>query len=104
MHANKYHRNNVPVWQAVKVIMESNRDYRVIRNRYKNHHDVEMQKNVAKILTQQEERSLLKYTNTSPGGSVKFIPGFAAAATRMKIPVKCVKKKFVWVCVMFVVV
>ena len=101
VHVNKYHRSNVPLWKAVKIIMESNRDYRVIRHRYKNHHDVEMQENANRVLTQQEERTLRRYTSMSPGGSVKFIPGFTATATRMKIPVQCAKKRFVWGCFLF---
>ena len=73
--------------------MPSIRDYRCIRKRYKSHHDVEMQRNADRALTQQEERSLIKYTRTSPGGTIRFKPGFEAAATKMKIPVITARKR-----------
>ena len=60
-HPDKYHRQNVPVWRALKLCMDSSRDYRSIGQRYKSHHDPVLQANVNKILTQQEESVLLKY-------------------------------------------
>ena len=102
VHVNKYHRVNVGIWKAIKIIMESSRDYRCIRKRYKNHHDAEMQENANRALTQQEERVLRKYVHLSPGGSIKFKSGFTSTATQMKIPVNSAKKRFalcVCVCV-----
>ena len=102
VQANKYHRDNVGNWKAIKILMESSRDYRNIRDRYKNHHDAEMQKNADRALTQQEERALRKYVYLSPGGSIKFKSGFKSTATQLKIPAMSAKKRFVLcVCVLF---
>ena len=74
-------------------MMQSDRDYRTIRGRFKSYHDVEIQKNSNRALTQQEERMLLKFTQESADGRIKFIPGFEATATRLKIPVISAKKR-----------
>ena len=50
--------------------------------------------NVNKILTQQEERVLLKYVIRSADGSLKKVKGFEAAATRLHIPVATAMKRF----------
>ena len=92
---NKYDRRNVPVWRAIKIIMGSNRDYKSIRHRYKQQHDPLLQQNVNRILTQQEERTLHKFVDKSPGGTVRYRKGFEAAATQLKLPVANAKKRFV---------
>ena len=93
IHPDKYHRKNAPVWKQVKRIIPSIRDYRSIRKRYKTHHDEEIQVNANKVLTQQEERTLLKYASKSPGDTIRFKKGFEDATTRLKIPIDTAQKR-----------
>ena len=75
--------------------MGSNRDYKSIRYRYKQHHDPILLRNASRVLTQQEERTLGKLVDISPGGTVRYRKGFEAAATQLKLPVEHAKKRFV---------
>ena len=97
-HADKYNRINVPVWRLIKARMGSSRPYNLIRQRYKKCHDVEITSNNHRILTQLEERTLSKFVQRSPGGSVKYKKGFDVAATQMKLPVSTARKRCGNVC------
>ena len=77
------------------MLMDSSRPYNLIRQRYKNFHDADIAKNNNRNLTQLEERTLNKFVQQTPGGTVKYKQGFAAAATKLKIPVTTARKKFV---------
>ena len=92
-HADKYHRQNAAIWSAIKIRMRSSRDYRVIRKRFKDQHDVEITQNKNRELTQQEERILRKFIQRSPGDTIHYTKGFDAAATKLKIPVASAKRK-----------
>ena len=90
---NLYDRKNASSWRAIKFRMGSNRDYKVIRQRYKQHHDPSILANANRALTQQEERILRKFVLASPGGTVRCKKGFEEAATRLNLLVRQAKKR-----------